>query len=228
MSGLVVALVGPDGTGKSTIVGRLPELMGGTVKTLYAGDNPEAGKPLLPSTRLLWRYRQHMGARLVHGPPPLERSPRRSLARRMVSAPRTVLLLVNQCAEELARLRRASRWANAGSLVILDRSYVHDYWHHDVKAPDRSPLQKVHGWWLVHVLPRPDLTIVLDAPAHVLFARKPEGTVPALAHRREEYTDLEGVTPATVVIDAARPLSEVETAVVGAIRQQLASGPRVS
>lgn len=75
--------------------------------------------------------------------------------------------------------------------------------------------------------PGADVTNVVDALAHVLFACKPEGTVEALTHRRDEYTDLQGATPATVVIEAARALSEVETAVVGAICHRLASGPRV-
>lgn len=225
MSGLIVAVVGPDGTGKSTIVGHLPSLIGGAVRTVYAGDNPEGGERLLPTTRLLWWYRRRTDGPLVHGPPPVERPPRRSLTQRIVTVPRTGLLLANQCAEEWARLRRARRWAAAGSVVILDRSYIHDYWHHDVAAPDRSPLQRAHGWWLVHVLPRPDLTIVLDAPAEVLFARKPEGTIAALVRRRAEYADLERLTPATTVVDADRPLPDVEAAVADAIRRRVATGP---
>jgi len=225
-SGLIVAVVGPDGTGKSTIVGRLPLLLGGAVKTLYAGDNPEGGGRPLPTTRLLWWYQRRTGGPAVHGPPPLDHPPRRSLARRVATVPRTMLLVANQCAEEWARLRRASRWAAAGNVVILDRSYIHDYWHHDVAAPDRSPVQRAHGWWLVHVLPRPDLTIVLDAPAEVLFAREPEGTLAAVASRRVEYADLESLTPATVVVDSDRPQPDVEAAVADAIRRRLAALPR--
>jgi thymidylate kinase len=225
VSGLIVAVVGADGTGKSTIVGRIPPLIGGAVKTLYAGDNPEGAEGLLPTTRLLWWNQRRTGGPQVHGPPPLERHPRASLTQRIVTTPRAVLLLANQCAEEWARLRRARRWAAAGTVVILDRSYIHDYWHHDIDAPDRTQRQRMHGWWLVHVLPRADLTIVLDAPAEALFARKPEGSLAALAHRRAEYTDLKRLTADTVVVDAAQPLADVEAAVVAAIRRRLAAGP---
>jgi len=224
MTGLVVAVVGPDGTGKSTIVRRLPDLLGGSVKTVYAGDNPEAGDGMLPTTRLLWWHRRRTHGPPVHGPPPIERPPRRSLARRSLTAPVSVFLLANQCAEEWARLRRASRWAAAGNLVVLDRSYLHDYWHHDIEAVDRSPLQRVHGFWLEHVLPRADLTIVLDAPPEVLFARKPEGTLAAVARRRAEYAHLEHLCAATVVVDVARPLAEVEAAVLDTIRGRLVDG----
>lgn len=134
----------------------------------------------------------------------------------------TTLLLANQCVEEWTRLRRAR--GAAGNVVDLDRSYVHDYWHRDIAAPDRSPLQRADGWWLVHALPRPDLTVVLDA-AEVLFARKAEGTLAAVARRRGEYADLESLTPATVVVDADRPQPDVEAAVADAIRRRLAAGP---
>lgn len=82
----LIAVLGPDGTGVSTI-GGLTSLLGGAVKTPYAGDNPEGGGRPLPTTRLLWWYRRRTSGPPVHGPPPIERFPRRSLARRVPPPP---------------------------------------------------------------------------------------------------------------------------------------------
>jgi thymidylate kinase len=212
-----VALVGADGSGKSSMVTLLHERREVPIVVVYAGDNPERATPSLPTTRLLWWYRRRRGIAPVHGPPPLVRG-RRPLVGRVVRAPRSVLLVANQCAEEWSRLRLARRLADDGKVVVLDRSYLHDYYHHDVSAPARSPGQRLHGWWLCRVLPRADLTVVLDAPAELLYARKPEGAYEALEHRRQEYLSLPRLTAGWVVVDVSRPIKDVEREIIEAIR----------
>ncbi len=218
MNGFVVALVGPDGVGKSTIATRLTDVLGRPATRLYAGDNPDSADRMLPSTRLVWWYRRRTQGPPVHGPPPIEHRRRRSLLRRLVTSPLSALLLANQCAEEWSRLRLARRLAAEGLVVVLDRSYLHDYYRHDVTGADRSLRQRVHGWWLLHVLPRVDLAIVLDAPVDVLYARKAEGTAAALSKRRSEYQGLPPLSAESVTIDAGRPLDAVEADVAEAIR----------
>jgi thymidylate kinase len=78
---------------------------------------------------------------------------------------------------------------------------------------------------LDRVYPRPDLTIVLDAPAEVLFARKPEGTPDLLERRRREYLDLAGEIN-HAVIDASQPQDRVESAVIALIRDFRSRGGR--
>lgn len=219
MSGLVVALVGPDGVGKTTISGRLPGLLEGPVHRVYAGDNPEAVERMLATTRLVWWCRRRTGHGVTHGPPLARRRRRRSVPARVLQAPRVLALLAAQCAEEWSRLHRARRLAGAGAVVVLDRSYLHDYYRHDVDAPGRSPAQRLHGWWLARVLPRPQLCVFLDAPVAVLHARKPEGSLEDLRRRREEYRDLEGLTPGWARVDAGGDLDVVAGAVADAIRR---------
>jgi thymidylate kinase len=122
------------------------------------------------------------------------------------------------CAEEWSRLRRARRLARAGGVVVLDRSQLHDYDHHDVEGPGRSPAERLHGWWLRRVLPRPELSVFLDAPLATLRARKPEGSLDDLRRRCEEYRDLEGLTPGWARVDAGAPPEAVAAAVADAIR----------
>ncbi|MDQ6838687.1 MAG: hypothetical protein M3137_10230 [Actinomycetota bacterium] len=91
---------------------------------------------------------------------------------------------------------------------MLDRHYFYDYYYHHVAEVARSPAHRLHGWWLTKVLPRPDITFCLDAPAEVLYARKPEGTLKERETRREEYVRMaEGVQ--LRMVDVSRPLDEV-------------------
>ena len=48
-------------------------------------------------------------------------------------------------------------------------------------------LRRIHGYNLRRLYPRPDLVILLDAPAEVFFARKGEGTLESIESRRQEY-----------------------------------------
>ncbi|MGH3091699.1 MAG: hypothetical protein ACRDOG_05135, partial [Gaiellaceae bacterium] len=50
--GFTVALIGPDGAGKTTVARRLEGSLEGPVKYLYMGVNPDASNHLLPTTRL--------------------------------------------------------------------------------------------------------------------------------------------------------------------------------
>jgi thymidylate kinase len=70
---------------------------------------------------------------------------------------------------------------------------------------------------LERVYPKPDLVIMLDAPAEVLHARKPEATVAWLERRRQQYLELAPVVPQFVVVDVDRPLEAAVSEVVAVI-----------
>jgi thymidylate kinase len=86
-----------------------------------------------------------------------------------------------------------------------------------VAADGRSFTQRVHGRFLAR-LPRPDWTILLDAPAEVLFARKAEGTLERIERRRQEYLAMQRALGKCSVVDAARPQGEVRDEVLGILR----------
>jgi len=80
---------------------------------------------------------------------------------------------------------------------------------------------------LERLYPRPDLVILLDAPAEVLHARKGEGTPESLERKRQEYMALSGVVERFQVVDATRDIDTVVADVIGAIRAvetEVASG----
>ena len=53
-----VALIGPDGAGKTTVARRLEGALGLPVRYLYMGVNPTSSNRLLPTTRLVRAIRR--------------------------------------------------------------------------------------------------------------------------------------------------------------------------
>jgi thymidylate kinase len=204
---LTVALVGPDGAGKSTVSAGLRTAgLPRPVRVIYMGVNLEASSVMLPTTRLVLAVKRRRGRRpdLVAGP---QTAHEPGGARRPVKdAARLGLWML----EEWFRQVVATTSSRRGAIVVFDRHFFADYYHADVRDHGaRSRLRRVHGWMLDHAYPKPDLTILLDAPAERLHARKPEATVEWLDERRRQYLELADVVPGFAVVDADRPLEQV-------------------
>jgi thymidylate kinase len=219
-SRLSVALVGPDGAGKSTITARLQQAaLPAPVTTIYMGVNLEASTLMLPTTRLLLAAKRARGGR-----PDLVASSLRDVDEGS-SAPtgrgaalKSTARLTVWMAEEWLRQLVAVGQGLRGRIVIFDRHFFLDYYHADVEdGRRRGRAQRLHGWMLQRLYPKPDLVILLDAPAEVLHARKPEATVAWLERRRQQYLELAPVVPEFVVVDVDRPLEAALSEVVAAI-----------
>jgi thymidylate kinase len=111
--------------------------------------------------------------------------------------------------EEWLRQLMATAYSWRGHIVVFDRHFLADYYHADVLGTNHAPLRRFHGWMLARGYPKPDLTILLDAPAERLYARKPEATVAWLERRRRQYLELADVLPDFAVLDADRPIDSV-------------------
>jgi len=209
-----VALIGPDGAGKTTIGLQLEHVLPLPVKYVYMGVNVDASNHMLPTTRFV-RWVKHLRgcAPDCGGPPdpnaPLKRAKRWWL--RPIFAAKSWLSLANKLSEEWFRQAIASYYKVRHHIVIFDRHYFADYYAYDVQQRgQRQPLpRRVHGWLLAHAYPRPDLVIYLDAPAQVLLARKGEGTLELLERRRQDYFDMCGILKNVAVVDASQPEADV-------------------
>ncbi|MGE0158870.1 MAG: dTMP kinase [Gemmatimonadales bacterium] len=208
MSGRIITLVGADGAGKSTHARRLAASVG-PATYIYMGSNPSAATHSLPTTRLWTWAKRALGGRVDHSGPPTPgpaRAPR-SRAVRALRHVKSLGVVLLRASEELYRLRLASRLASRGHLVILDRHPYLDYHQRRVRT-DGGWMRwgdRLHALLLRHVYPKPAQLVLLDAPAEVLYARKPEGTLEALRARRQEYLDLVDRLPKEVrvsVLDA--------------------------
>lgn len=217
-----VALVGADGAGKSTIGRRLTSSLSFPTKYIYMGDNLQTANKMLPTTRLLWRIRRARGIVPKGGPPTTrtaERSPDSSLS--VGSLAKTSLRLVNRLAEEYYRVALAWIYQLRGYVVVFDRHFFADYYACDIAANGKGQSwnRRVHGLVLDRFFPRPDLVVCLDAPAEVLYARKPEGSVEALELRRQEYFRIGDIVERFVVVDASKDEFQVARDVTNAIEQ---------
>jgi thymidylate kinase len=179
--GVSVALLAPDGAGKSTLAEGLAEDPSLPVWTVYMGLYPRTARRFaVPGVgfciRVASQWRHYL----------------------------------------LARWRRAR-----GAIVVFDR-YPYDARLQPRRSGGR--LDRLRRWLLGHVLPPPDLVIVLDAPAEVLRDRKDEQDVEELRRQRAEYLRLAGRLPCrTFVVDAARGECEVRREVTELIRREGAS-----
>lgn len=175
-----VALLGPDGAGKSSLLVALGSLPAVPVRPislrLYGTEVPPGRRGSGLARRILVVWRRYLEARL-------------------------------------ARAR--------GQLVVFDRHPL------EVDRPEQASRRtRWRRWLLGHAIPRPDLVLILDAPAEVLGARRPEHPLAQLARQRTAYLGLAKQLPVAQVIDATAEPEIVLRAVTAAIWHQAAQRGR--
>jgi hypothetical protein len=212
--GMVVAIVGSDGSGKSSLVRRLTAEYASKFDTLGlylgSGDGP-ASMLRLP-------------LKLVHSAVRSDKETRTAVGR-----PRGRLMVVFRAVwaltlarEKRLRLRRAELARARGLLVICDR-------YPQVQYPGENDGPLLSGWWnsrsptlrrLARIERRPydlaasivpDLVVRLDVDEVTAHRRRPGSTLHYLAHRRELVRGLEWDPASTRVVslDATAPAEEV-------------------
>jgi thymidylate kinase len=244
---LTVALVGADGAGKTTVVRELARVLDMPVRCLYMGTNLEASGLMLPTTRLALARRRRAqraeraqrmgqggnpGAGSRTGPSATVTAARPGARTRVARAAWSAVRTANWIAEECLRQMVIAYHRRRGRAVLCDRHFFPDYYAHDVTRvdPARPVASRIHGLFLRRVYPRPELVVLLDAPAEALHARKPSSGIEFLAQRRDEYLRVGEAVERFEIVDATQPLPAVTAAVADLIRQayheRLAAGRR--
>lgn len=189
-----IALIGPDGAGKTTLTRMLRDSGVLPFRCLYMGVNTSSSNVALPTSRLVERSRSRTGATVSRRP----RGPVWRTAR-----------LLNRIAEEWFRQSVSWYYQARGYTVLYDRHYLFDFSSELATGVDEGLDKRLHRRLLQAFYPRPDMVIVLDAPGSVLYARKGELTPPELERRRMALLRAGARQPGFVRIDATRPLLEV-------------------
>jgi len=209
--GLVVALVGPDGAGKTTLARSLEGEAPLRARRIYMGTNRDAGDALAIGGWVA-RRRAALGDR------------DRGVARLALKALGAVAHLAEQRYRHALALQH---WARGG-IVVFDR-YALDL---DVNARLQrapvSPARRLKNWLLHAGTLRPDLVLVLDAPGEVLYARKGEHSPDRLERMRRAYVALGSEFPEVVVIDAAQDAGAVRRTVTSLLWARRGARPRAS
>jgi thymidylate kinase len=187
-TGFMVALLGPDGAGKSTVMARV---QGDLASQAFRGSKSYHLRPNLGGVR-----REPGGVSAPHAKPPRGVIP--SIAKLGFW---WVDYTVGYFAAVFPCLLRSS-------LVVFDR-YYHDLLVDQRRYRYGGPLglARFVEWFI----PQPDLVIVLDALPEVLQARKQDVTFAETVRQREAYLKLVRRLPNGYVVDASRPLDEVAT-----------------
>ena len=206
--GLMVAFLGTDGVGKSTVTSR--------VERDLAPAFSSTERYHRPVETVLWRMRQRIkrfrtrsssvestdasepgtDAQAMSSEAPPRGLPASVLKLGLWWADYTVLGYLLTIYPRLVR----------STLVLFDRYYQ------DLLVYPRSYRYGGPLWlarFVGHLIPRPQLVFLLDAPPEVIQARKQELTFEQTAYERQAYLDVVRRLPNAHVVDASKPIDAV-------------------
>jgi thymidylate kinase len=183
--GLMVALLAPDGAGKTTLARKLTRDSNIRARLIYMGTNLQSSTLSLPWSRKL----EHVFSGREKESPRLLRA----------------VKFVNTLLEQWLRLAVAEMHKLRGRNVVFDR-YVYDLW---LRERPRRLGKRVRRWLMEKGWPTPDIVVLLDAPGEVLFRRKGEHSPDYLERQRIAYRRMHKLIPNLVQMDATRSESEL-------------------
>lgn len=230
--GLIVATLGSDGSGKSTLVKALDSVLSKKldVERLYlgSGDGP-CSLLRWPLVRLRKRRQQRKAA---VSPPSGGANPSRrpnSLLRAFAIDAERMWWAVSLALERRGKLNRASRARASGIIVITDRYPQSTIEGHndgpllgDLASHKVSLLRALAHWeracYLPQALPQPDLVLKLAGAPELLHRRRPDMTPEVIATKQAGILSIRFPTTTRVLqIDAAQPAETVLTTAMSAI-----------
>lgn len=191
--GLCVAIFGPDGVGKSAVIEQLTEQLS------------------IPFSAVIQFHFRPMFGRQQDRPPvtdPHAQAPRSLL----ISSVKLIYWLLDCWYGYFIAIRPARR---CSGLVIFDRYYP------DILVDPQRYRLPASGLrfarWLAALAPRPDLCVLLDAPAEVVQRRKREVSPAESQRQRLAYLAMFQSMPVKLLVNADAPVNQVTRQVSAAV-----------
>jgi thymidylate kinase len=219
-----VALVGGDGSGKTSVARELERSPTLRCKYLYMGQSVLSGNVPLPTTRLARLIKLRESRQMTTGRgagdgneiatrDPHYQKRRRGWGRRTAG-------FLNRLAEAWWRQLLSVVYRARGYIVVYDRHFLFEA-APDAATPSKRPhpIDHLEHWVLSRSYPLPDLVVFLDAPSDVLHRRRPEAKPKRLDERRAAILRQGRRVANFTVVDATRPLDEVTAAVTTLIQE---------
>ncbi|HTE40153.1 MAG TPA: hypothetical protein VK629_04950 [Steroidobacteraceae bacterium] len=194
-TGLLIGVLGPDGSGKSSIIAAAER----RVREAFR-------QTTIVHLRPGFLYRPDRApTRTPHADRPRSRG--RSFAKLLYFAGDYVL----------------GYWFSLRSLLVRSNGVLFDRYYDDILADPIRYRHTGSMKWVRRLrafVPRPDLWILLDAPTAVLQSRKQEVSSEETERQRHAYRELLEGQQHVAIIDASAPLTEVVTNAADAILQR--------
>jgi len=230
--GVVVAVIGPDGAGKSTLVEALVGWLAREVAVMATYGGSGTGSATGPRRALERLGKWWRRLRRRQRPRPVASAAASELSAEPLGLKRAVWVLA-LARERVRRARLAQRARGRGMVIISDRLPQSQFpglndgprlapWRDSASRWRRWAAEREHAAFRLAELVPPDLVIKLHLPAAVALARKPS-TPPAQVHRGVQLVRDLRFPPTTRVLDldATRPLDDVVLAARRAVWEAL-------
>jgi thymidylate kinase len=212
-----IALIGADGSGKTTIADMLLKSPPVKMKYLYMGLNIESSNYALPTSRLIYymklmKYKKKnkdlkdvkLKNMSLH-----ELDDNRSVDKRNKLG--AIARLLNRLAESWYRQLISWMFQLRGYVVLYDRHYIFDSSTNQTndELKQQRFTTKVHRWMINNAYSKPDLVIFLYAPAEVLYERKGEADLEYLEGRTQSFMKVGKKFKNFVIVDATQEVEKV-------------------
>jgi len=212
-----IALIGADGSGKTTIADMLLESPPVKMKYLYMGLNIESSNYALPTSRLIYylklmKYKKKnkdlkdvkLKNMSLH-----ELDDNRSVDKRNKLG--AIGRLMNRLAESWYRQLISWMFQLRGYVVLYDRHYIFDSSTNQTndELNKQRFTTKIHRWMINNAYSKPDLVIFLYAPAEVLFERKGEADIEYLEGRTQSFMKVGKKFKNFIIVDATQDVNKV-------------------
>ena len=240
--GIVVALIGSDGSGKSTVSRWLAEKLDEQFDTMFLYFGTGDGPGSLPIKTLNWlkdhsRYGKKSASQPVtNGNVSESGKPRKSgnvNGDSRAPGMLRVIWAVAAASDRKSKMRKLDRAARSGKIVITDRYPQSEYWGiHDgprlgfiLQENTRGLLHRIAQWehsFYVRLAQRkPDLVILLNVATDIAHIRRPEESIDELTRRINIAQALTFQGARRVVLDSGESLPVVQSRALQAVLDAL-------